>query len=156
MDREWTGGVVDEVRDRATARLEEHIDRVADRIGGLSGAMLEVGRRLREDDDHALAQWADRAAERVERFSGDLRGKDLDELLYEGERFARRQPALFLGGAFALGLLAARFLKSSDPRDVRRADGRDHDGPTAYPPRLRRLPRYDGPGAGGSSTASAG
>jgi hypothetical protein len=29
------------------------------------------------------------------------------------KRFAQRQPALFLGGAFTAGLMAARFLKSS-------------------------------------------
>ena len=32
------------------------------------------------------------------------------------EQYARRQPAIFLGGAFALGLLGARFLKSSNPQ----------------------------------------
>ena len=29
------------------------------------------------------------------------------------QRFARRQPAVFIGSAFALGLVGARFLKSS-------------------------------------------
>jgi hypothetical protein len=33
------------------------------------------------------------------------------------EDFARRQPALFIGGAFMLGLLGARFLKSSAQTD---------------------------------------
>jgi hypothetical protein len=31
------------------------------------------------------------------------------------ENLARRQPALVFAGAFALGLVGARFLKSSDP-----------------------------------------
>jgi hypothetical protein len=31
----------------------------------------------------------------------------------EVENFARRRPAMFLGGAFLLGLAATRFLKSS-------------------------------------------
>ena len=29
------------------------------------------------------------------------------------ESFARREPLLFIGGAFALGMVAARFLKAS-------------------------------------------
>ena len=33
------------------------------------------------------------------------------------ERYARQQPALFLGGAFVLGLLGARFLKSTAQRE---------------------------------------
>jgi hypothetical protein len=60
-----------------------------------------------------VAQVAEQAAERVERVSGYLREKDIDQLVREAEDFARRQPALFLGGAFALGVLGARFLKSS-------------------------------------------
>jgi hypothetical protein len=37
----------------------------------------------------------------------------VDDLLREAEEFARRDPALFLGVAFTLGVLGARFLKSS-------------------------------------------
>ena len=33
--------------------------------------------------------------------------------MYRVEDIARRQPALFIGGAFVLGLVAARLLKSS-------------------------------------------
>jgi hypothetical protein len=35
------------------------------------------------------------------------------------EDFARRNPAVFLGGAFALGLVGARFIKSSGHRAER-------------------------------------
>jgi hypothetical protein len=37
------------------------------------------------------------------------------EIMHETQRFARRNPALFLGGSFVLGLLGARFLKTSAP-----------------------------------------
>jgi hypothetical protein len=60
-----------------------------------------------------LATGADRLAETTERLATNLEGKDLDQIVDEVEQFARRQTALFLGGAFALGLVAARFLKSS-------------------------------------------
>jgi hypothetical protein len=36
--------------------------------------------------------------------------------MQEAERYARQNPWVFLGGAFAVGLAAARFLKSSAPR----------------------------------------
>ena len=39
----------------------------------------------------------------------------MDEVLDEVQNFARQQPALFLGTAVLLGLVAARFLKSSTP-----------------------------------------
>jgi hypothetical protein len=38
------------------------------------------------------------------------------ELIEDAQRFARRQPAVFLGLSFGLGLLGARFLKSSPPQ----------------------------------------
>jgi hypothetical protein len=53
------------------------------------------------------------SAEQLERLSNNLRDKDVNELLQDAQRLARRQPALFIGGSFAVGLLAARFLKSS-------------------------------------------
>jgi hypothetical protein len=40
-------------------------------------------------------------------------------LIDDVEDFARREPAVFIGGAIAIGLVAARFLKSS-----RRSGGR--------------------------------
>jgi hypothetical protein len=60
-----------------------------------------------------VSEYTEKAAELVEGFSGYLREKNVDQLLGEVERFARRQAALFVGGAFALGFLASRFLKSS-------------------------------------------
>jgi hypothetical protein len=47
--------------------------------------------------------------------SGYLEARDIQDLVGEAESLARRSPALFLGGAFTLGVLAARFLKSSSP-----------------------------------------
>jgi hypothetical protein len=39
------------------------------------------------------------------------------------ERFARRNQVLFMGGTFALGMLAARFLKSSKPEQSQQYGG---------------------------------
>jgi len=38
------------------------------------------------------------------------------------QRFARKQPALFVGSAFAIGVIGARFLKSSNDHRRRRID----------------------------------
>jgi hypothetical protein len=136
--RAAAGQVVEEVQRQAAARFAEQVERGAERLGGLSEALQAVGRELRGKDDDALAGLTDRAAEQVERFAGYLRGKDLDEIVYEGERLARRQPALFLGGAFLIGVAAARFLKSSGPRRGSQ-DYRDYGG---YGTWDRPAPRY--------------
>jgi hypothetical protein len=60
-----------------------------------------------------MANYIEQAADQIERFSTRLKQKDVGEILNDVQRIARRQPALFIGSAFALGLLGARFLKSS-------------------------------------------
>jgi hypothetical protein len=55
----------------------------------------------------------DKAADQIENWSRQLREKDIDELLSDVQTLARRQPGVFIGSAFAIGLLGARFLKSS-------------------------------------------
>jgi len=113
--KQTAGEVVDSVKQQASARLSNQIGAAAESIGKASEALQGVGKQLREQDQAPIAQYADQAAQQVQRASEYLRGKDLDQLIAEAERVGRQQPALFVGGAFALGLLAARFLKSSPP-----------------------------------------
>jgi hypothetical protein len=69
--------------------------------------------QLQEQDQAVFAEYSEKMADQIERVSSYLEEHDLDELKHSAEDFARRQPELFLGGAFTLGLLAGRFLKSS-------------------------------------------
>ena len=55
-------------------------------------------------------------ADHVERVSGYLEERDVNQLLEDAENFARRQPELFIGGALIAGLLVGRFIKSSSER----------------------------------------
>ncbi len=64
----------------------------------------------------SYAQYADRAADQIQRVSGYLGGRDISQIADEAEDWARREPVLALGGAFVLGVLAARFIKSSRPQ----------------------------------------
>jgi hypothetical protein len=105
-------------------------------------ALRLTSEQLRERDQATFGEYAASAAELVERFSGHLKERDINQMIWEIESFGRRQPALFMGGAFALGFLASRFLKSSSERYdgyyTRRAGGNGygattgHALPTAY------------------------
>jgi hypothetical protein len=101
------------VRDGATAQLSSQKDRATDSLGSLARAVRGTSGPLRENQQDALAEYAERAADRIERFSTRIRERDVTELVEETQQFARRQPAIFLGAAFAAGVIAARFLKSS-------------------------------------------
>ena len=107
------GQMVGQVQEQATARLSGQFGRAAEGLSSLSQAMRSTGGQLREQDQATGAAYAEWVAEQTERAAGYLHGKDLDRVVEDVEGFARRQPALFVGGAFALGLAAARFLKSS-------------------------------------------
>lgn len=107
------GGIAGKVKERATAQLSTQKDRATDSLGSVASAVRQTGQRLREEQNETVAQYVEQAADQLERLSSSLREKDVAELLQDAQRLARRQPALFIGGSFAVGLIAARFLKSS-------------------------------------------
>lgn len=114
------GGIVAQVKERATAQLSTQKDRATDGLGSIAQAVRQTTGKLREDQQDMVAQYVEKAADQIERLSNSLREKDVNELLQDAQRVARQQPALFIGGSFAVGLLAARFLKSSS--DARTAN----------------------------------
>ena len=80
--------------------------------------------------DHSapqLANFVRSAAERVEEFSEDMRGKSVDELMRTASDFTRRQPALVFGLASLAGFVLLRVLKSNpdagSSRNSRRGRG---------------------------------
>ncbi len=123
--KEQAGQVVDQAKQQATSQLSSQKDRAADSLGTVADALRQTGKHLHENDQHGLEHYANKAAERVEQVSGQLREKDVQEIVRDVERYARQQPAIVLGGAFVLGLLGARFLKSTAQRE-------DNGGPSDY------------------------
>ena len=106
-------GLKDQVAERATGALAGRQEAASGQLSTVAQTFRQMGDQLRDQDQADIAGYLDRATAQVERLADYLRDRDARELVGEAERFARREPALFLGGAFTLGLLAARFLKSS-------------------------------------------
>ena len=100
------------------------------RIAPVQTALRETAHQLRKQGQNS-AQYVDGATDRLERFSDYLRDTDVDEIVGEVQGIARRRPALFLGGAAALGFLASRFLKSSSEEQGNYAGGRHETTGTA-------------------------
>jgi hypothetical protein len=109
------GGMVARVRERASAGLSTQKDRATEGLGSVAQAVRQSTERLREQKHDTAAQYVEQAADQIDRLTNRLRQKDVGELVQDAQRLARRRPALFIGGAFALGLVGARFLKSSPP-----------------------------------------
>jgi hypothetical protein len=102
-----------QVAERAQSAAESGKERVAERAHGVAEALHHVADNLRSEDQAEVATYTEKVADNVEKLAGFLRGRDLSSMVSDVKRFAQRQPALFLGGAFTAGLIAARFLKSS-------------------------------------------
>ncbi|HVG00037.1 MAG TPA: hypothetical protein VND68_09380 [Chloroflexia bacterium] len=130
--QETVGRVADQVRQTASTRLEDQKNRAVEGISNVAEQVREMS--LNMQDQGAVAEYMDRAAWQLQRFSDYLQEKDLRDLVIEAEHFARRQPTMFLAGGFLLGLLGARFLKSSA--------------------RQLQTQGYAGGGSGGSSSGS--
>src|SRR5690606_10454289 len=106
----------DKVQHEAEDRLAEGKATATGALEDVAGALHQAGDALRERDRDAFARYADAAADQVEQFTHSIRDRNVGEILDEAQRFARRDPGLFIGGAFLLGIVGARFLKASAPR----------------------------------------
>jgi hypothetical protein len=101
------------LKDRAAAQANTQKMRATLGLDSVADAVRQTGRQLRDQQQGTVADVVERAAAQIDRFSAHLDERDVAELVGDVERLARRQPAAFIGGSFAIGLLAARFLRSS-------------------------------------------
>ena len=125
--------VAGQAKDKAVSLIGEQKANLATGITSVADSIRQIGENLRNDGGSnqiaSLAgKYGDSVAEQVEKFSHYVGESDLKEVTHDVEQFARRNPALFVGGAFALGVLAARFFKSS--RAGQSGGGRSLNGST--------------------------
>ena len=105
--------VAHEARQKAGEQVRTGLDfgksRAAQALHGVAGSLQQNC----ETNEDGATRYIRQASDRVQRAADYLERTDVREMVRHTEGFARRQPALFLGGAMALGLIAARFLRSS-------------------------------------------
>lgn len=136
--QEKVGEAAEQAKQQATSRLAGQKTAAADSLGSMAEAVRRTSSQLHQQDQGMMADYADSAADQLERLSAYLRETDVEGMVYEVERYARRQPAVFMGGAMLLGFLGARFLKSgSGRREMEHGyypgSGRGANLPTRYP-----------------------
>lgn len=98
------------------ACLHAQKEGAARRLFGISAALRQSTPALEESENETLARYADRAAAQLEEASASLRERDWRDLMQEAERFARREPALYIAGALAAGFIGGWFLVASSDR----------------------------------------
>jgi hypothetical protein len=108
--REKAAEFADGAKQQASSFYDKKKSTVVSEIGNFASILRQAG----EAGDAGIAgRLAAVAAERIETWSNAADAKDLDDVLHEVEAFARRSPALFIGGAMVIGFAASRFVKSS-------------------------------------------
>ncbi|OYD85095.1 hypothetical protein CHT98_06665 (plasmid) [Azospirillum brasilense] len=112
---------IEAAQGRIRSLLETQTDRAADQLGSVANALHKAAEQLNEENNGTAAHYAGQAADRMERVADMLRNSTMDDMVGQVERFARRQPEVFVGAAFAVGFLFARFVKSSGERRFRGA-----------------------------------
>ena len=135
-------GVLGGIQQRVTSRVDEQKNRAADGLGGIADVFRSAGNELRNENE-TLASYVDMASDQMKRFADNIRERGVADMLDDVHAFARRRPALFIGGAFLVGLGIARFLKASSERGSMRQYGdgfSDVDPMTAGP----GAPSYSG------------
>src|SRR3954464_6198183 len=106
--------LVDQAQQVASSQANSQMTRAASMLDTVAQSIQSSSQSMREQQPQ-IASVADQAAQRVEQASDYLRQHDFKDVVSEVEGYARREPMIFLGAAFAIGFVAARFMKASSP-----------------------------------------
>jgi hypothetical protein len=112
-----TSEIVNQVQQRAGSQISEQKETVATELTSVVNAVRQFGQNLSGEQSGPIAryvaEYGDKAADNLERFSTYIRQQDPKQLLNDVQSFGRRRPAWLVGGAFLLGFAGARLIKSS-------------------------------------------
>lgn len=97
------------------ASIDGQKQRAADSLDLVCEGLHEMGNRIALQGSPAIGQYLHTAHHTLERYSDYLRQSDLNDMVDDVQVFARQNPTMIVGGLFALGFLAGRFLRSSAP-----------------------------------------
>ena len=111
---------ISDVKEQAASAYTTQRDRAVEMLTELAEALKKTGQNLTSDalntaQDHngamALGPFIEEAADRITQSADFLRDKDMSSLMREAQTLARKQPLLFLGAMFGIGVAGARMFK---------------------------------------------
>ena len=113
---------------RATEVLDEKKEVLTGGLTSVADSIKQFGETLNKTEEknpitETAAKYTNGLAEQIEGVANYFERKDVKDMIGDVETFARKYPAYFIGGAVAVGFLAARFLKSSQPKQLAKAAG---------------------------------
>lgn len=115
-------------KDQVTSSANTAKDTVAGEVDSVADAMRDASEDLMDGSPQERA--TGQAADTLDHAADMIRDIDLVELVDATTSFARRNPAMFLGGAALLGFALARFTKASGPGHSHGGSVHSSDGPS--------------------------
>lgn len=106
------GHLIERTADIGIQQADRGLNQAADGVETVAQTIRRVSTDM-ETEQPQVADFALTAADRAEDLARYLRETDVRQIIGNVESFARRQPLLFLGGAFVLGMAASRFIKAA-------------------------------------------
>jgi len=105
-------GVLADLQRKLTSGVDNEKNRAAENISSLADVIRKTGEELRPQNE-ILSTLLDGAGDHIRRFADGIRQRGAGELVRDVADFGRRQPVMFVGSAFLVGLGVVRFLKAS-------------------------------------------
>jgi hypothetical protein len=145
-------GLGSTIKQGLSNQVEQQKNGIADRIGAVAERAQRAADEL-QDQEAWLGNLLGRGARELQGVAGDIRNNDVAGLIGSAEVFARRQPALFMGAAVALGFALTRVVRAgSEASGGYRQDRSYGSGPSRPEPYSPGLARPEGAyGVGGGS-----
>lgn len=113
--------LIDRAEQQARSKITATQRDVGLTLSSVASTLMNSSSQLRDEQQNAAGEYVGKAAEQLDRLAHYIQTADPGEVADNIRNFARQRPAVFIGAAFALGVIGARFLKSSR-RDVRYGD----------------------------------
>jgi len=117
--QQQVGEKAQQMRGQAAEGIRQQLDsrstQAGEQVSATAEALRRVGSQLRQDGNGTPAQYAEKAAEPVERLGRYLTEADGNKILGDAEQFARQRPWVTAIGGATIGFLIARFIKASNP-----------------------------------------
>jgi hypothetical protein len=108
-------GIAQAAKDRARTEAETRKGTAAGTIDQLAHAVDTARNDL--SDSPTLSQYAGELSGSMHALAERLRSRSIDDIASDVRRIARSNPAVFIAGSIAIGLLGARFLKATTNRE---------------------------------------
>ena len=117
--KEQTAELAGQARQHVSTLIADQKKIAAERLQGFAGVLRDAAQKIEQHNvGDSIGSYTNRAADQIDAISKYVRTTNFQTMLGDAGQFARSRPEVFLGGTLLAGLLVARFLKASTPRNA--------------------------------------